>query len=473
MKKLIALLCTITCLCSTVSVRAQWEMPRKISIADTSAGLNENMGQCLAVAGDSVHAVWVDYANKQGRIFYAHSYDNGTTWSTGAQISGTRNSAGFPSISVSGRFVHVAYRDTTGSSYESWYVRSSDAGMTWSAPVSLGKFYWWPSITSDGASVYVALNDNLGTNSEVFFRRSLDNGITWDTVVRISNAAGRSEDPSIAASDGFVYLVWNDNRTGIMQTWFRRSTDNGVTWENERQLSNSPTFAYFPMVHAVHEKVDVVYGDRASSNFEVYYTGSSDNGLSFSKPSQITHSGATSAYPVLTRVGTRLALVYWIMSADAFVVNSSDDGSTWSTPSMLVPKSNTPSSPFIVATPAAEHIIYVDQREGHKEIYYTRLLATTNDVATVAMSDQRLMIAYPNPAHRHATIVVENASRVERAEITLFDEAGQKILTHNLGPIEKGKTEIPIDLSNAAQAIYGRLIGDGRLLGECRISNTH
>src|SRR2546423_384615 len=84
---------------------AQWSAPTKLSTADTSTRLNENMGRCLAVSGDSVHVVWVDAAT--GVLYYKHSFDAGATWSTDAAL--TAGLSDFSCIAVNGSTVHIAY----------------------------------------------------------------------------------------------------------------------------------------------------------------------------------------------------------------------------------------------------------------------------------------------------------------------------------------------------------------------------
>src|SRR6476469_581952 len=96
--------------------------------------------------------------------------------------------------------------------------------------------------------------------------------------MQISNSTVRSEDPSISAANGFVHIAWNDNRTGIMQTWYRRSNDNGVAWGPETQLTNSTVFAYTPNIYAGGANVDLVWGDRRSGTYEIYYKLSKDYG---------------------------------------------------------------------------------------------------------------------------------------------------------------------------------------------------
>ena len=120
-----------------VNLNAQWGPDIKLSTNEVSASTNENMGISLAVSGDSVHAVWIDYSNGSG-VYYKHSYDGGSTWSNEARLTPTPSNTQFSSIAVSGRYIYVAYRDTSSEGYFSALRRSTDGGNNWEQAISLG-----------------------------------------------------------------------------------------------------------------------------------------------------------------------------------------------------------------------------------------------------------------------------------------------------------------------------------------------
>src|SRR5690348_16958936 len=121
---LIAILMTV----KTPELCAQWSADSKISVTDTSAGLNENMGQCLAASGDSIHVVWFDHKTDSTAIYYRHSYDAGKTWGAVTMIAGISKSVDLPSIAASGAKVHITWRDNTTALATSYYRRSLDGG---------------------------------------------------------------------------------------------------------------------------------------------------------------------------------------------------------------------------------------------------------------------------------------------------------------------------------------------------------
>lgn len=375
MKKLIILLLFGTSIAAIAPrLCAQWSADSKISTTDTTASLNENMGQCLAVSGDSVHVIWSDRKTDTMAIYYRHSYDAGLTWSAITRIAGFSKSVDLPSIAVNGSTVHVTWRDNTAAVPISYYRRSLDGGNTWGNPVSLGNYVFWPNVTCSGSLVIVGLNDSHPGNSEVYLRRSTDNGTSWSDSIQISHALDRSEDQSIAAAGGFVHMAWNDKRTGIMQTWYSRSTDNGATWGQETQFTNTTGFAYFPIVHTSGANVDVAWGEHASgvNVFDIFFKTSSDYGATWSAQQQLTHGTSSSAYPTIARDGKNVYLVWGTFGGDTYYEHSGDGGITWDPLKSLVSVAGNPFAPFIVVSGPALHVIWIDKREGHPEVYYKR-----------------------------------------------------------------------------------------------------
>jgi hypothetical protein len=360
-------------------VHAQWEPDRKLSTTDSAAGLNENMARCVVTCADTVHVIWCDTHNNGSAIYYKRSSDQGTTWGTDTRLSGTPGTADFPTLAVSGTNVHLAFRDQRTGRYGSYYKRSTDGGRSWGQDVFISDsslFNWWPAIASVGPMVYVALNLDT-VNSEVYFRRSTDNGETWDTIQRISNAPGRSEDPCIAASDSNVHIVWNEFRHGgggHSEVYYRRSSDQGVTWGPETRLTDDTAMSYSPTVYPSGSNVDVAWEDNRDGNFEIYHKRSTDYGLTWGPDERLTTDSSPSAYPSIVADGANIHIVWFSLSGGAgvFYLHSSDGGASWDPIDTLV--SGTCSSPFIDYAGPILHVIWRDTRDGHGAIYYKRNL---------------------------------------------------------------------------------------------------
>jgi hypothetical protein len=436
MKKLLYIILTAAAICGFSSeIRAQWTVDTKLSVTDTNAALSENADICLVASGDSVHVVWYDNKKDSGAIYYRHSYDGGITWAAPMRLTPFSKSVDFPSVALSGSFVHVGWRDNSDSG--SYYIHSTDGGNTWGSPVLLGTYYFWPSVAASGSNAYMTFNSSIAGNSEVYFRRSTDNGATWNPVFQISNppgrVQGRSEDQSISASSNNIDMVWNDNRTGIMQAFYRRSRDNGVTWGPEIQLSNALKFSYFPMVRASGQFVDVVRGDRdAGNNFQIMYTHSNDSGTTWSTEVNLSNSSSSNAYPVIMRDGQNVHVVWWSFGGGIFYRRSTDGGVTWDSTTSLLNVSSRSTGSFIELSGPVLHLIWLDSREGHNEVYYKRnptgnpVAPSANFVAPNTIDFGNLKIALT----RDSAITLHNLGKVKLniLKYSLFDPANGFIL---------------------------------------------
>ena len=47
-------------------------------------------------------------------------------------------------------------------------------------------------------------------NGDIYFKRSVDNGTTFQSVENLSNSPGNSTDPQIALYNNNLYVVWSD-----------------------------------------------------------------------------------------------------------------------------------------------------------------------------------------------------------------------------------------------------------------------
>ena len=406
-------------------VQAQWEPDRKLSMTDSSAHTNENMARCLVACGDTLHAVWYDAQNNGSAIFYKRSSDRGTTWGADTRISGIPGTADFPSLAQSGSTLHLVWRDSRGGQYASYYKRSLDGGRTWGSDVSLGYEHWWPSVAAVGPMVFVALNDNLdSTNSEVFFRRSTDNGTSWEPAQRISNAVGRSEDPCISAEGSRVHIAWNEFRDGNCEVYTRRSSDQGVTWGLETRLTYAPNHSYSPDIVVSDSIVDVAWEDRRTGDYDIYRIRSTDLGLTWGTEQRLTSDTATSAYPAFVLSGSNIHLVWFNFGGGIFYLRSTDNGASWDPAVRLVSGASSPGMPFIAFSGPVLHLIWQDQRDGHGAIYYKRNLTGNSGVEVFPPASSGLSPyeVFPNPFTSFAAVPGHG-----KELFSLYEVSGRKV----------------------------------------------
>ena len=156
---------------------------------------------------------------------------------------------------LTGPRTNVIYRSTNGGA--TW--TSSNTGPTFLGPgvSTCGYFaamypsYWrhmgWGDIQTGPANSvhYVYAQHGAGADKgDIYYVRSTDNGATWSAPLRIDQDAGTRGQwqPSLGVTpEGHVFASWYDQRNTAnndLQRFGRLSTDNGATWQNAAAVSD-------------------------------------------------------------------------------------------------------------------------------------------------------------------------------------------------------------------------------------------
>ena len=248
--------------------------------------------------------------------------------------------------------------------------------------------------------VYTRSVDNPVTGqfgSDIFYKRSTDGGITWNLTKRLTWSSAVYS-CKITASGNNVHIAYTDCSLhhGHYDLYYKKSTDNGSTWVGRTQLASlgkqqlkentdSPGQIYgiFQIV-ASTTTIHITYAsdEEEFNSFDIYYLRSTDNGISWSSPQNLSNSGyAYSTYSYygynwLAVFNDNLYCVYsdYYYSPELVFVTSSDNGVTWSTPTPLAIRTDYSQWNGIVATSSYIHVVYmynVDSTYGY-DLFYLR-----------------------------------------------------------------------------------------------------
>ena len=204
--------------------RDAWSSPVGISLtsgANTSADYAR-----LAIAPDGMlHVVWTEFELPQGwpptGVYYAHSTDNGVTWSRPVELAGQNNVQANVVVDSAGR-VHVAWNGIVGigGRYHRW---SDDGGLNWSATgaaveAGLGGTEGQPQLAVDSAGTLHMLTTYGGCAHHVTWTDEV-----WSAPECISGqvAAGDAliEQPALTIVNGNVlHAIFWDERARLWHT---------------------------------------------------------------------------------------------------------------------------------------------------------------------------------------------------------------------------------------------------------------
>jgi hypothetical protein len=251
-----------------------WTTGKRLSYRD-----GQSMAPDIAVDGSNIYVVWYDDRSlvRDRGIYFKRSDDEGATWSAHERLTNNVGENSLPAIAVDGSNIYIVwYYDPSGTTLDSeiYFKKSDDGGVTWTADMRLTNKEVdsvSPDIAIDGSNIYVVWVDNIAGNSEIYFKKSDDGGATWTNDDRLTHNTGFSLRPAIAVDGSNIYVVWEDSTPGNQEIYFKNSDDGGVTWTTGKRLTNNISSSYAPDIAADGSNIYVVWEDNRGGDYEIFF----------------------------------------------------------------------------------------------------------------------------------------------------------------------------------------------------------
>jgi hypothetical protein len=265
---------------------ATWTAP-----VPTWGNVSWNDKPILAVSDDGQEVYAAFNGPTGGDPWIARSLDAGETWTSQVKlIDSGRYVYAFDGDVASDGTVYVAesslqYKNAGNKGpldpgVEEHLFISRDHGRTWIdkviaraqpglACVAVGchpDFYTGHAVVSaDATGALVFLYDaatTFGGKQSIYATRSTNQGRTWSTPVVVSTAGEEATTPMVeSGAAGDVRIAWAETSGGgnvdAWNTWYRRSTDGGVSWSAPIRISDATSGAPYKTAAGYAE----VYGD--------------------------------------------------------------------------------------------------------------------------------------------------------------------------------------------------------------------
>ena len=200
----------------------------------------------------------------------------------------------------------------------------------------------------------------------------------FSTPKNISNNTDYSYTPQVAVDGaGNINVVWEDDTANNSNILFSRSTDGGVTFAAPLNVSNSLGFSFDPRIFVDGQGgINVVWTSDAPGNHDIFFSRSTNGGANFSTPLNLSNDAADSLSPQLAVDTSGNISVVWENDSITFGVlfsHSTDGGATFSTPLDLA--TNTGGSfgaQLFVAPDGSIDVVWEDDSTTQSEISFSR-----------------------------------------------------------------------------------------------------
>ncbi len=354
----------------------EWSTPANLSEAGQSASDHQ-----IAIDGSgNVVAVWLRFDADSNNIAQSSwSDDGGASWTAPVNLSDPGEWASNVRVAVDGSGVgHAVWHRSDGSNTRVQYSRSVDGGVNWSDPVNLstaGDNSRNPEFTLDGSGSLIAVwrGDN-GDYDIIQSSRSTNSGASWSTPVDLSLTGQDANSPRVSADgSGNAVAVWrrSDGDNNMIQS--SRSSNGGLSWSTPENLSESGQDADDPRIAVDGSGNAVAVWRRSDGNDDIVQSSRLvAGGASWSTPVNVSPAGIQSATPRIAIDGSGNAVAVWrLADVGGTIIQSSRlaaGGSSWSTPEQLSVSGFSSDNPQVAANGSGNAVAVWQQSNGSNSI---------------------------------------------------------------------------------------------------------
>ncbi len=299
--------------------------------------------------------------------------------------------------------VYVTWRDDRNGKGDIYFNYSSDYGATWQASdirldtndTAGANNSRWPTISSDNSGhVFVTWNDrrDVSTLYDIYFNYSSDYGASWSGDIRLDTDLGANHSvfPQIIYDgSGYVYVAWLKLQCGAWSVFLNYSGDYGANWQaNATRLDTDPGANHSLWPEIISDgsgHVYVTWEEYRNGSADVYFSHSSDYGVSWSSDKRIDNApGASDSWwPHISCDGSGYVYVTWYderdVGADIYFYYSSNYGATWQASDIRLDIGDTAGTseslwPEIITDSNGNvYVTWDDSRNGAADIYFDAL----------------------------------------------------------------------------------------------------
>ena len=228
-------------------------------------------------------------------------------------------------------------------------------------------------IASNGDTLHVVWTDARGGFAQIFYKHSTDGGLSWGADTQLTNDTWYFTGwPSITVSGLIVNVVWVYNHNALNILYLKRSTDGGNTWAPATTFNFGSDQVMFPSIAGFDNNVIIVFNDPQY----VFSYSSTDGGVGWTRKTVSDGSAQSSSSRACVSISGALVHVVWVDTRDGnpeiYYGRSTDKGFTWNPNVRLTNDPDTSWYPCISASGAYVNSVWQDNRDGNWEIYNKR-----------------------------------------------------------------------------------------------------
>jgi hypothetical protein len=456
-----------------------WGSEERLTDDDLSSATCFPGARSMAIEEDgTAHIVWQD--TDAGGSYIRYRKRDGGIWQVPEDITPDTCYSHSPCITMDpGGDIHVAWVDIRAGNSDVFY-RSWTSGGGWSLPERVStsaEVDFNPSLAAGETEVHLVWESRLGGSyrAHAVFHAYRD-AVGWSAALDVDGSAARdSYKPSLAiGADGIVNIVYERNTANNpneLEKVVHKSWD-GMAWSGRTGLSSGVAYGRTPCIAAGGDtSLHVVWQDGENGvGGDIFYTRH-DGTAWLGSPEQIVAGPTEAGTPSVAVDGNGDVYVMWVdhRHGESEIYLISDDGSGWSPHTRFTDATGLSMLPCVCAVgDGSVHALWTDQRHGIAELYYrgpSEGSSVPGDPRVPSASLIELSTPYPQPFTADTRLSLW-VGQVTDIAIDVTDINGRSVKSIGCGLYEPGTYNLSWDGTNDS----GRRVSPGVYFISCSSS---
>ena len=278
----------------------------------TSTGL-PNDAPVLIWTGSEYGAVWNDFSGgAEAEVAFGRISAEGSGIQNLLFTDLDGDTSSNPSLAWTGVGYGVSWQDERDGNPEIYFARLSTAFAKIGGDVRVSNALGLsqnPSLVWTGAEFGVAWQDDRSGNDEIYFTRLNTTGVEIGGAAPITAAGAGSRDPSLVWTGSEYGVSWTDDRDGNPEIYFVLISAAGAKIGNETRITDDPGLSEQSSLAWARREFGVSWqDDRDGLSNEIYFARISQEGQKLGSDVRITEDSSLSETPSLVWSGREFAV---------------------------------------------------------------------------------------------------------------------------------------------------------------------
>jgi len=261
----------------------------------------------------------------------------------------------FPPENPAGKF-EIFYKTYNGN----WDERTQltdNPGKTNKTPAALQ--------TADNKIWIFWVSDKTG-NFEICYKTTVDEGLSWSDETQVTNSTSKNLNPTVfQASNGTVWLIWTRELSSSITSLFLK-TFNGTTWSDETMITSNNYDQLPSALQAKNGTILVFWTRNSAGDYHLFYKAY--NGATWYSEQALTSGTRINIDPTAFVEKDGTIWLFWASSTktgtfDIWYKTSTNNGGTFSSSTQFTNVKDDDKEPFATQAGSTFWVVWESNRD--------------------------------------------------------------------------------------------------------------